>query len=115
MRRQHVEHPKPPKIKQRVPSSLKKRFILVHDWDPVHQRKKPVLLHWAANRRHNNSKKSSRRKGNLKGLRPLMNPAYVRKVLRLGFKGYTLKHMIPQHKDEIDYILRKLRERGRVF
>ena len=66
-------------------------------------------------RRHNNSKKSSRRKGNLKGLRPLMNPAYVRKVLRLGFKGYTLKHMIPQHKDEIDYILRKLRERGRVF
>lgn len=38
----------------------------------------------------------------------------MRKVIRLGFRGDTLKHMIPQHKGEIDYILRKLRERGRV-
>ena len=114
MTRHVPKHPRPKKIKAKPPSTLKHRFLLVRDQDPDTGRTKPVLLHWAANRRHNNTKKSSRAHKALKGLRPLMNTKYTRRVVRLGFRGETLKHLIPQHKGEIDYLLEKLRTRGRA-
>ena len=104
----------PMQIRPKPSKTLKHRFILVHDENPATGEKKPVLLHWAANRRHNNTKKSARQHKALKGLRPIMNQKYTRRVVKLGFRGVTLRHQVAQHKGEIDYLLEKLRERGRT-
>jgi len=164
-----VPRPRPALVKQRVPSALRRRFLLVRDpvpppaGTPPRRRAagapvpgaagpagpagagaggpgpggpgaapapagpgrrdgraggRPVLLHFAANARHNRSKKSGRRRAALRGLRPLMNPAYVRRVARLGLRpgggGRAGRALLAARAGEIEGALRRLRERGRA-
>ncbi|CAG9466497.1 unnamed protein product [Pedinophyceae sp. YPF-701] len=90
VRRTEHKHPKPSKVKQKTPTVLKGRFILVEKKYKLLNgkiKKERLLMHWAMGRNKYRRKHTTDRARRLRGLRPLMHKGIVKEAVKRGFKS----------------------------